>query len=241
MKLIKFIKDSLKISRRESEALIFLGEISINGKPTNNIIEEVSSSDIIKYKGKVLSEVNEKKQYILLNKPKNYVTTLSDEHNRKTVLDLIPDIKERVYPVGRLDKESSGLLLLTNDSDFMNRLSHPKFKVEKEYIVRVNGVLNLRDLDKLKKGVYIFDGQKKYKTKPAIIQVLKERKDHAEYKVIISEGKNRQIRRMFLLCGLKVLSLKRVRIKNIYLGHLIEGTYRNLSKNEIKKLMDETK
>lgn len=219
-------------SRRKSEEIIKKGRVKVNGKLVTEMGFKVDpKKDIIEVDGRVIEE--EEKIYLKLYKPRGYVTTVDDPRGRKTVLDLISDIDQRIYPVGRLDLDTSGLLLLTNDGDFTYKITHPSYELDKEYIVVVNGQLDNRQLEKFKKGIRL----EEKKTSNAQIRQLNQDNKNTTYKVIIHEGLNRQIRRMFDKIGYKVVSLKRVRIGNISLGSLNVGEHKKLSRKELQNLL----
>ena len=216
-------------SRRKAEELIKQNLVSVNGK-TAKIGDKVDlSRDKISVDGKLVAcEV--KKYYIMLHKPRGFVSTMSDELSRKCVADLVRDVPAKMYPVGRLDKDSEGLLLMTNDGDFSNAILHPSRHVEKKYRVTVKPKANEKQLVKLSSGMEI-DG---YKTEPARITVLKDVEDRTVLEVIIKEGRNRQIRKMCEQVGLNVARLKRISIGQLKLGMLQPRQWRDLSIQEVK-------
>ena len=216
-------------SRRKAEELIKQNLVSVNGK-TAKIGDKVDlSRDKISVDGKLVAcEV--KKYYIMLHKPRGFVSTMSDELSRKCVADLVRDVPAKIYPVGRLDKDSEGLLLMTNDGDFSNAILHPSRHGEKKYRVTVKPKANEKQLVKLSSGMEI-DG---YKTEPARITVLKDVEDRTVLEVIIKEGRNRQIRKMCEQVGLNVARLKRISIGQLKLGMLQPRQWRDLSIQEVK-------
>ena len=216
-------------SRRKAEELIKQNLVSVNGK-TAKIGDKVDlSRDKISVDGKLVAcEV--KKYYIMLHKPRGFVSTMSDELSRKCVADLVRDVPAKIYPVGRLDKDSEGLLLMTNDGDFSNAILHPSRHVEKKYRVTVKPKANEKQLVKLSSGMEI-DG---YKTEPARITVLKDVEDRTVLEVIIKEGRNRQIRKMCEQVGQNVARLKRISIGQLKLGMLQPRQWRDLSIQEVK-------
>ncbi len=219
-------------SRRKSEEIIAAGRVKVNGKTVTEMGTKVDpQKDVIEVDGKKISK--EKKVYYKLYKPTNYVTTVDDPQGRDTILDLIGDINQRIYPVGRLDMDSSGLLILTNDGDLTYKITHPSHELEKEYEVVVNGKLDSNSLKKFKQGIRLEEG----KTSPAKIYRINEDSKNTTYKVIIHEGMNRQIRRMFEKLGHNVVSLKRVRIGNITLGSLRLTEYKPIGKKELQDLL----
>lgn len=229
----KIIAINSKYSRRKAEELIKNGRVRCNGKKTN-LGDKASSKDKIEIDGVVLNIKNSKKIYLMLNKPRGYVTTMKDEKGRKKVLDLIyPKIKEKVYPIGRLDLKSQGLLLLTNDGKFAYGIMHPKNEIKKIYNVSVNKDITEEEIMKLEEGVY-YDG---VKTKPCKVEVLFNSKEKSRFKITISEGKKRQIRNMVktVLKG-EVKKLKRIQIGTIKLKNLPVGQFRNLTEEEVLSL-----
>ncbi len=221
-------------SRRKCEELILQGKIKVNGNVVTELGTKVSKNDLIEFDGKIVKP-NEEKIYILLNKPIGYVTTAKDQFNRDTVLDLIK-IKERIVPVGRLDMYTSGALILTNDGEFVNKLTHPKNEINKTYNVTVKGIVSKEEILKLEKGVEIDDN---YLTKPATVKILKidEEKNISRIQITIHEGKNRQIRKMCEAINKKVLALHRSKIENIDVKNLKLGEWRFLSEKEIKNII----
>lgn len=223
----KFIASCGICSRRRADELISKGKVEVNGEIVTDMGHKVDINDIVKVEGKIINK-EEKKVYIALNKPKGYVTTSNDQFNRKNVIDLI-DEKVRVYPIGRLDMYTEGLLLLTNDGEFANAIMHPRNKIEKTYIVVTDTLVTKEQIESLKNGVDIGD----YITKPAKVRSIS--KDRLE--IIISEGKNRQVRRMCESVGINLLNLKRVKIGNVELGNLQTGKYRYLTEEEKKSMI----
>ncbi len=237
MRLQKYMAQCGVASRRASEQIILQGRVEVNGETIDYMGFEVDEEhDEVLVDG-VAIKPEAKKYYIMLNKPKGYVTTVSDDCGRKTVMDLTKDVHARIYPVGRLDYVTSGLLLMTNDGEFANILTHPSHAVDKCYIAQLNYLPDAEMLDKLRKGVEL-DGQK---TAPAKVQMLKPLKRGCEVKITIHEGKNRQIRRMFEAVGAEVISLKRISVGSITLGNLPEGKWRHLNDAERKRLMGKGK
>ena len=231
IRLQKFLAMANVASRRASEAIILEGRVKVNGCVVTELGTKVTLNDKVEVDGEEVF-VTKKKYYIMLNKPSGYVTTASDEMGRKTVLDLISDINDRLYPIGRLDKDTEGLLLLTNDGDFAYEVAHPKHNVEKVYHAFVSGVPGKIALSKLEKGVVI-DG---VKTKNAVVDVLEIGKNSSLVEIKIHEGRNRQIRKMFEAVGHKVIALQRVAVGRITLGNLPLGKWRHLTEAEIKIL-----
>lgn len=231
VRLQKFLADCGVCSRRKAEEYILSGKVKVN----NNIVTELGTKvDEIKdkvYFNNKLVNIENSKVYIMLNKPEGCVTTAKEQFNRKTVFDYI-NIKERVVPVGRLDYDTSGLLLLTNDGDLTYKLTHPKHSIKKVYIAKVYGVPNKKKLDTFKKGI-IIDG---YKTLPSNIEIIEKDNKYSVLKIIITEGRNRQVRKMCEAIGHRVASLKRIAIEDLSIGDLKVGEYRYLTKKEVKYL-----
>lgn len=230
MRLNKYIAHSGISSRRRADELIEKGLVKVNG----HIAEtgyDVTEDDVVEVNGTVI-KLEKKLVYYLLNKPVGYITTSDDEKNRPTVLDIMPDINERIYPVGRLDFNTSGMLILTNDGDLAYKLTHPKSRIFKTYRAVVSGMFTMSDAKKLKMGVNIGD----YVTAPAEVEIIKQSESRSIVEIRISEGKNRQVRRMFEAVGHKVLELDRIAIGNMKLAHLRRGQCRKLSQNEINYL-----
>ena len=232
-RLQKFLANAGIASRRKCEELILNGKVEVNGEIVTELGTKVSDKDTVKYNGKIVKP-EEEKVYILLNKPIGYVTTAKDQFNRETVLDLIK-INKRIVPVGRLDMYTSGALILTNDGEFINRLTHPKNEVNKTYNVTVKGNITKEDVENLQKGIEIDDG---YITKPAKVKILKidEEKNISRIQITIHEGKNRQVRKMCEAINKKVLALHRSKIGNIEVNNLKVGNWRYLTNKEIENL-----
>ncbi len=230
-RLQKAISESGYTSRRKAEELIKNGSVKVNGKLITEMGYQVSGNDTITVNGTIINR--EEKEYILLYKPRGVVTTTSDEKKRKTVLDLI-DTKKRIYPVGRLDYDTTGALLLTNDGELTNILIHPSNDVEKVYVAKIEGILSKDDITKLSKGV-IVDGKK---TAKAVVKVEKvDKKNNVSYiKLIIHEGRNHQVKKMFESLGYSVIKLKRENFAFLNLNGLKSGEYRYLSTHEVKML-----
>ncbi len=218
-------------SRRKAEELIEAGKVRVNGRIAHIGDSVDPKRDKITVSGKTVVSVNEK-VYIMLHKPRGFVTTLSDEFSRKCVADLVKDVPAKVFPVGRLDKDSEGLLFLTNNGDFANRLTHPSSHVNKTYRVTVKGEVTDEKLDKLCTGV-IIDGAK---TLPAEVFIAEKKEDRTVLIFIIHEGRNRQIRKMCEAVKLEVIRLKRTEIAGVKLGMLGQGKWRNLNEKELHRL-----
>ncbi|SMB94376.1 ribosomal large subunit pseudouridine synthase B [Desulfonispora thiosulfatigenes DSM 11270] len=231
-RLQKVLADRGIASRRKCEEYIKGGLVKVNGEVITKLGTKVDpDKDIILFNNNTISKTNNK-IYIMLNKPEGYVTTVKDEQNRPTVLDLTKDIKDRIFPIGRLDYETEGLLLLTNDGKLAYKLTHPKHKVYKVYEVLVKGIPQNSDLDKLRTGIILQDGI----TAPAMIKTIKTNDNKALLEIKIREGKNRQVRRMFSAINHPVLHLKRIKQGNLLLGNLQKGKYRHLKEQEINDL-----
>ena len=224
MRINKYIAHSGYTSRRKADDLIFAGKVKINGQVINEPGFKVNDGDRVEVNGKLL-EI-EKKFYMKLYKPVGFITSNFDPYNEKDLNDLI-DIDERFFAAGRLDKDSEGLLIITNDGDFTNNLIHPKFKLDKEYIVRIDRKLNKNQEKRFEDGLDIGNGEK---TSDAKLEYLGDN----TYRVIIHQGYNRQIRRMFKVFNSKVINLKRIRIGKIKLSNLKEKEYRYFNDEELK-------
>lgn len=220
-------------SRRKCEELILSGKVKVNNSTITELGFKVdSNNDIVIYDGKIIKP-EEKKVYIMLNKPEGYITSVKDEKNRKTVIDLV-DVSERIYPIGRLDYDSSGLILLTNDGDIYNKIIHPRVEIDKKYIAVCKGEFTKEEIRKFENGLDIGG----YITAKAKIKVIDKEKDknnniNSVVEIIIHEGKNRQVRRMCKALNHEVISLKRIEIGEIKLGYLKPGRFRELSREEL--------
>lgn len=233
-RLQKYLANSGVASRRKCEELILQGKVEVNGKVVTELGTKINpEKDIVKFDGKEVKQVK-KMVYILLNKPIGYVTTADDQFGRDTVLDLVK-VKERIVPVGRLDMYTSGALILTNDGDFVYKVTHPKHEIEKTYTVTVKGIVQNSEVEQLRKGVKIDD----YTTKPAKVKILKTdtEKDISRLEITIHEGKNRQVRKMCEAVNRKVLALHRSKIGGIGVKDIELGKWRYLRENEIQKLV----
>ncbi len=232
MRINKYLADSGVASRRASDKLIEERRVKVNGKVAT-VGDEVDLDAVVTVDGAVVSPAK-KFEYYIMNKPKGCVTTVKDDKGRKTVMDLLPDKIGRVYPVGRLDYDTEGLLILTSDGDLANRLTHPRNEVPKTYLVRIEGKISESALAKLRNGV-ILDG---VKTKKANIKVIADNQNFTKMHVTITEGKNRQVRRMFETVGVNVDFLKRIKVGDLTLRGLDRGEVRKLTKEEIYYLQN---
>jgi pseudouridine synthase len=236
IRLQKFLASCGIASRRKCEELIQQKRVSVNGIFITQMGTCIDpEKDQVRVNGKLVA-LPPKPVYYALNKPEGYVVTMSDSHGMPMITELIKDVKERVFPVGRLDLDTEGLLLLTNDGELANRLMHPRYHLEKEYIVSVKKELDQHNLRWVKKGVVIDDKP----TLPARIELFRKDRSFVRYRIIIREGRKRQIRRMFKAVGHPVMSLKRVAIGAVTLGRLPKGQYRPLTRKEIADLKSAT-
>ena len=235
IRLQKYLASAGVASRRKCEELILDGKIEVNGKIITELGTKIDpKKDEVKYNGKIVKS-EEEKVYILLNKPIGYVTTAKEQFGRDMVLDLVK-VNKRIVPVGRLDMYTSGALILTNDGEFVNKLTHPSHEIDKTYNVTVKGIVTKEEIENLKKGVLIDDD---YITKPAKVKILKidEEKKISRIQITIHEGKNRQVRKMCEAIGKRVLALHRCKIGNIDVKSLKLGEWRYLSKKEVEKFL----
>jgi len=233
MRINKFLAYSGVASRRAADELINDGVVKINGKVCSLGDDVDVSSDKVTVNGKPVNVVK-KYDYYIMNKPKGYVCTVKDDKGRKTVMDLLPNNAKRLFPVGRLDYDTEGLLILTNDGELTYKLTHPKNEVPKTYLVKTEKPVSDEDLSKLRSGVYI-DG---VKTKKCNVRLVESYKDGAKLHVTISEGKNRQVRKMFEAVGNCVDFLKRIKIGDLTLTGLDRGEVRQLNAREIDYLLN---
>ncbi|MBE5741292.1 MAG: rRNA pseudouridine synthase [Clostridiales bacterium] len=231
MRINKFLALAGLGSRRKVEELITSGQIKVNGKVATNLATDIKDTDIVQYMGRPV-KTSTNFVYYKLHKPKGYVTTVTDDKDRKTVMDLMRGVHARVYPVGRLDYDTEGLLLFTNDGDITNILTKPNSEVEKTYTVHIEGTIDTQEIKKLTSGIDIGG----YVTKPCRVQVLEIGEKLSKLKITIHEGKNRQIRKMFEAIDKNIVLLRRVQIGQIVLGGLSRGEYVELNKKEINYL-----
>ena len=230
-RLQKLIAESGFTSRRKAEELITSGKVKVDGKVITELGTKVNKDVKIEIDGKVLKL--EQKEYYLLNKPREYICSLDDEKNRKIVTDLV-DTKARIYPVGRLDYDTTGLLLLTNDGELTNILSHPSSGVEKTYLAKIEGILSPEEIHKLKKGIVI--DNKKCNIKRVKVRKRDKIKDTDLVEIVIEEGRNHIVKRIFESLNHSVIKLTRTRYAFLELNDLKSGDYRILTNNEVRKL-----
>lgn len=235
IRLQKFLASSGIASRRKCEELIVQGKVTVNGKVTTELGTKVNpETDEIRYNGQKVESQKKDFVYILLNKPIGVVTTSKDQFGRESVLDLVK-VPQRIVPVGRLDMYTSGALILTNDGDFVYKLTHPKHEITKTYTVTLVGIVTQEEIEQLRKGIKIDD----YVTRPAQVKMLKidKEKNKSRLEIKIHEGKNRQVRKMCEAVGKKVIALHRSEIGIIQVKDLKLGTWRYLKKSEIQTFM----
>lgn len=237
-RLQKIISQAGIASRRAAEKMILEGRVAVDGRTVQELGQKFDpAAHEITVDGKKI-RASEQHVYLLLNKPKGFLSTAKDDRGRRTVLDLLPEVKERVYPVGRLDNNTEGLLLITNDGELMNGLLHPKFEVEKTYHARVTGNLTHEKIMKLRQGVLLEDGP----TAPAKVRMLPDlepndqRRGLSRVEITIHEGRNRQVRRMFAAVGCDVKALKRVQFAGLTLKGVPRGHHRALTEEEVAML-----
>ncbi len=230
-RLQKYMASCGVASRRKCEEIIIEGKVKVNGVTVNEVGIKVNPlEDIVEYNGEIIKK-EENKVYIMLNKPEGYISSVKDEKGRSTILDIVK-VKERVYPIGRLDYDSSGLLLLTNDGEIYNKIIHPRVELIKKYIAVVTGEITKKDVQKFEIGIDIGG----YITAPAELKLLSFEKGISTIEIGIHEGKNRQIRKMCAALHHEVLSLKRISIGDLKLGYLKRGEYRELKQDEMDYL-----
>ena len=229
MRINKYLAQCGVASRRECDRLIAEGKITVNGRPAG-LGDDVNDGDNIKVEGRPVSV--KKNEYYLLHKPKGYLCTVSDDKGRKTVMDILGDGLGRVYPVGRLDYDSEGLLILTTDGELAQHLTHPSNEVPKTYLVKVEGRLTEADLNPIRSGIEI-DG---YVTKKCRAHIVETNKDYTKVELVLREGKNREIRKMFAAIGREVTLLKRTKVGELTLRGLDRGAFRKLTPAEVEYL-----
>ena len=238
VRLQKFLANNGVCSRRKAEEHILAKDVKVNGKVVAELGTKINPlKDEVTFKGNKVGNI-ERKVYILLNKPIGYVTTTKDQFDRDTVLDLVK-VKEKVLPVGRLDMYTSGALILTNDGDFIYKVTHPKYEIEKTYNVTIKGIITKEEVEKLEKGVEIEEDGKIFTTDKAKVKILKtdEEKDLSRIEITIHEGKNREVRKMCNAIERKVLALHRSKIGNINVKNLKLGEWRYLTAKEVQQLL----
>ena len=231
MRINKYIAQAGIASRRKADELIANGNVKINGAVMTEPGYDVQEGDKVVVNGREIS-ANQKLEYILVNKPWGVITSVEDDKDRITVMELVKDVDARLFPVGRLDYNTTGALIMTNDGDLTYRVTHPKHELGKTYRALVKGILSYEKINKLRNGVDIGG----YVTKRAWVNVIKAGKGSTLVEITIHEGKNRQVRKMFAAVGNPVQTLERIAIGPIRLGHLKEGHYRKLTKEEIEFL-----
>ncbi len=233
IRIQKYLSSNGIASRRKAEQMVIDGLVIINNKRAEIGDKVIPGRDKVFVNNKKIVPNRERKRYIMLNKPRGYITTMHDEQNRKCVPELISGIKERIYPVGRLDRDSEGLLIMTNDGSFANGIMHPSKHVQKTYKVTLHSAFTDYHLAKFCTGIQI-DG---FKTAPAKVRIISEEKERTVIEVSICEGKNRQIRKMCEAMDLNVARLKRISVGGVRLGRLPVGKWRNLNTEEINNLL----
>ena len=231
VRLQKYIASCGIASRRAAEKMIEDGRVAVNGTVVTELGTKVKTGDKVTLDGKsILPE--KKKVYIMLNKPEGYICAVSDDRDRPCVVDLIEGVDERLFPVGRLDYDTTGLLLLTNDGEFMQKLTHPSFEIWKTYRASVKGTPTEKNIEEFSKGIVLDDG----KTEPAVLEVVGYKGNNAICEISIREGRNRQVRRMMEAVGHRVLKLQRIRIGGLDLGNLKPGAWRYMKEKDFKDL-----
>ena len=231
MRLNKYIAQAGLASRRKADGLTKNGNVKVNGAVISTLGYDVKEGDRVEVNG-IPIRMAQSLVYYVINKPRGYITTSDDEQDRATVMEFVKDINERIFPVGRLDKDTSGLLIMTNDGDLSYRTTHPRHEIYKTYRAKVKGVISKERIAKLKKGIDIGG----FVTSPAKVELIKQAEKYAVVEISIFEGKNRQVRKMFAAVGNKVMELERTAIGEVRLGHLKPGHYRKLTRDEISYL-----
>ena len=232
-RLQKILAEAGIASRRKSEELIKAGRVAVNGKTVTEMGTKAFPDDDITVDGKPIRK--EEHVYYLLDKPAGFICTLKDDKGRKTIRECMPDVKERIFPVGRLDYDTTGLIIMTNDGDFANRMMHPRYHLPKTYEVAVNGILTDQMLKMLENGIELNDGM----TLPAEVVLLSRRQstNKTVIQITIREGRNRQIKRMMEYFHCEVTRLNRIRYGCLEIGHMRQGDYRKLRSYEVRKLI----
>ncbi|WP_342218980.1 pseudouridine synthase [Spiroplasma endosymbiont of Amphimallon solstitiale] len=233
-RLQKVIANSGVCSRRKAELLIINGQVTVNGQIIATLGFKVTSSDVIKVNNQIIKQSNH--IYLAFYKPPNCLTTVSDPKNRPTVMNYFTNINSRIYPVGRLDFDTSGLLLMTNDGEFTNTIIHPRYKIDKVYEVLASGILSSNAIKKLQDGIILSTS---FTTSPAIVKIIYKniKKENTLLHLTIHEGQNQQVKRMIKAVGSRVITLKRLQVANITLKGLTMGEYRYLTEEEVTTLM----
>ena len=237
IRLQKYLSECSVASRRKAEELIEQGKVKVNGHVAKLGDKVSPRDDVVTLSGRRIQREKGGRIYLMLHKPRGFVTTMNDEMGRRCVADLLDDVPARVYPVGRLDRESEGLLLCTNDGDFANRMMHPSGHVVKTYRVTVRPPVRTEQLDAMRAGVVV-DGRA---TAPCEIDVLAEEESRVVLRVLLQEGRNRQIRKMCEAVGLEVARLKRTAVGSLSLGMLPQGKWRELTEQEVRALISDSK
>lgn len=230
IRLNKYIASSGMCSRRKAEELILSGVVMINGKIITDLSYTVAPKDKVFVNNKLIHPI--KLEYYRFYKPAGYITTSDDEKGRKTIYDILPENMHKLKPAGRLDRESTGLLILTNDGELINKLTHPRAKVPKLYRVSINGKITQNDIDCMTNGIEIENGKKAY----AQVKILELDNSHTTMEILLYQGMNRQIRKMFEFLGYEVQSLKRIQHANLNLDGLKRGEYKPIKPQQIKEL-----
>ena len=235
LRLQKYMADCGIAARRKCEEYILSGQVKVNGTIASLGVKVNPKSDVVEFRKKQVQYPEENKKYILLNKPIGYVTTVKDQFSRQTVLDLVKEINTRLVPVGRLDMYTSGALILTNDGEFVYKVTHPKYEIKKTYIATLIGIVQNEKIEELRNGVDIGG----YITKPAKVKIIKidKEKNISRIEIIIHEGKNREVRKMCEKIGYKVKALHRSKIGNLDVKNLKIGNWRYLSLDEVKSIL----
>lgn len=231
-RLQKYIARCGITSRRKAEELIISGKVQVNGCIVKDYVIVDDEKDVIKIDGKEIKP-EENKVYIILNKPEGVITAVKDNFNRKTVLDIVK-VKERIFPIGRLDYDTSGLLILTNDGDFAHEIMHPSKEIDKVYVAEVKGIPDKEDIEAFKKGIEL----ENYITARAEMKIISKMKDTSLAEVTIHEGRKRQIRKMFGKIKHPVISLKRIKVGKLDIGNLKQGEWRYLTQTELNRLLN---